>query len=95
MVGHTHEDVDQMFSWIATHMSRKDAHIFSQLLEQGLTPSPVVHHRNVMYDYKGQMMYAKGLIEGTSSVHAFTSMSQMFASELVIRHEQCHRRCNR
>ena len=95
MVGHTHEDVDQMFSWIATHMSRKDAHKLSQLLKQGLTPSPVVHHRKVMYDYKGQMMYAKGLIEGISSVHAFTSMSQMVASELVIRHEQCHRRCNR
>ena len=74
MVGHTHEDVDQMFSRVSAHMARKDAHTLPQLLsnmEQSFAPAPIVKHLKALYDYKGQMAYARGLIEGISGPHVF------------------------
>ena len=52
-------------------MSRKDAHTLPKLMEQSFTRSPVMQHLKAMYDYKGQMMYAKGLIEGISSARVY------------------------
>ena len=33
MVGHTHEDVDQLFSRISSGLAKRDAHTLPQLLE--------------------------------------------------------------
>ena len=43
MVGHTNEDVDQLFSRISSRMAKDDAHTLPQLktaVESSTTPSP-------------------------------------------------------
>ena len=65
MVGHIHEDVDQMFSRISTHMARRDAQPSPPLL------SKMEQHLEALYDYKGQITYARGHKEGISGPHGF------------------------
>ena len=74
MVGNTHEDVDQLFSRIPTHMAHNDAHTLPQLLhnvEQSTAPAPIVQQLKVAYDYKSVMASARGLIEGIIGPHVF------------------------
>ena len=74
MVGHTHEDIDQVFSRVATHMGRNDAHTLTELLNcitKSTTPEPDVVHLKSIFDYKEVLMNARGLIEGITGPHVF------------------------
>lgn len=56
-VGHTHEDIDQMFSRFAIRMHKNNAITVNELIEQftqAFTPNPIVIHlKNIanMRDY--------------------------------------------
>ena len=74
MVGHTHEDIDQVFSRISSGMARQDAHTLPQLLERiatSTTPQPKCLHLKSLYDYKGKMPLAPGLIEKIMQPHVY------------------------
>ena len=74
MVGHTHEDVDQMFSRISSRMVKVDAPTLPELkaaVEPSTTPSPEVIHLKAILDYKKALMQCKGLIKLITSPHVF------------------------
>ena len=74
MVGHTHEDVDQLFSRISSGLAKRDAHTLPQLLEAietSATPKPVCHHLQSLYDYRGQLIKSMGLVDGIMAPHHF------------------------
>ncbi|XP_060595320.1 uncharacterized protein LOC132749532 [Ruditapes philippinarum] len=74
MVGHTHEDIDQVFSRISTHQSHVDAPTLPDLhkaIRDSTTPAPVVSSLTGIYDYKEKLEHCRGLIEGISAPHQF------------------------
>ena len=74
MVGHTHEDVDQLFSRISSGLAKRDAHTLPQLLEaieKSATPKPATHHLRSMYDYRGKLIKSMGLVDGIMAPHHF------------------------
>ena len=74
MVGHTHEDVDQLFSRVSAGLARQDAHTLPQLLdaiESSVTPTPACHHLQALHDYRGALIKAKGVVDGIMAPHHF------------------------
>ncbi|XP_053387249.1 uncharacterized protein LOC123562516 [Mercenaria mercenaria] len=74
MVGHTHEDIDQVFSRISTHMRHVDAPTLPALLHgitESTTPTPEVLEVKGIYDYKSCFEDVRGMIEGISGPHQF------------------------
>ena len=74
MAGHTHEDVDQLFSRISSGLAKRDAHTLPQLLEAietSATPKPVCRHLQSLYDYRGQLIKTMGLVDGIMTPHHF------------------------
>ena len=58
MVGHTHEDIDQMFSCFSRHLAKKDARTIPELfteMEKAYTPSPTCEQLLHMFDVKEWM----------------------------------------
>ncbi|XP_060558548.1 uncharacterized protein LOC132718827 [Ruditapes philippinarum] len=74
MVGHTHEDIDQVFSRISCHMKHVDAPTLPALLHaigDSTTPSPQVVNLEGIYNYKATLENVRGMIEGISGPHQF------------------------
>ena len=74
MVGHTHEDIDQLFSRISSGLAKRDAHTLPQLLEAietATTPKPVCQHLRSLYDYRDKLLKCKGLVDGIMAPHHF------------------------
>ena len=74
MVGHTHDDTDQVFSRISSGMARQDAHTLPQLLERiftSTTPQLKCLHLKSLYDYKGKMPFVPGLTEKIMQPHVY------------------------
>jgi len=73
MVGHTHEDIDQVFSRVATWIRRKDMVTLPDLVDNlrlSQQPAPVVDSLTC-YDYKRGLADCRGLIQGIATPHHF------------------------
>ena len=58
MVGHTHEDIDQMFSCFSRHLAKNDARTIPELfdeMEKAYTPTPTCEQLLQMFDVKEWM----------------------------------------
>ena len=73
MVGHTHEDVDQMFSCInkLAHqrniLTVEDLH---KVCEEGYHPTPTTQHLSSLWDFK-KMASFPGVLQGIKEPHVF------------------------
>ncbi|CAG2193678.1 unnamed protein product [Mytilus edulis] len=73
MVGHTHEDVDQLFSRISVKASKEKTTTIPSLLnliKRSYTPQPITKHVESLYDFRDQMAYPSSLA-GIKSQHVF------------------------
>ncbi|XP_061170056.1 uncharacterized protein LOC133179284 [Saccostrea echinata] len=73
MVGHTHEDVDQMFSRLSVHLSRMAVPTLSrlqELVQEAYSPIPV-HHLDNLWDYRQLGIQAPVHLNGHSTPHTF------------------------
>ena len=55
MVGHTHEDIDQMFSCISKEAHRKSAVTVDdlhELIRESFSPTPETRHLNNIWDFR-------------------------------------------
>jgi len=71
MVGHTHKDIDQVFSRVALWIRRRDMVTLQDLvdnLRDSQQPSPVVEQLTC-YDYKHSLEGCRGLIQGIATPH--------------------------
>ncbi|CAB4032559.1 Hypothetical predicted protein [Paramuricea clavata] len=69
MVGHTHEDIDQMFSCFSRHLAKHDARTIPELfaeMESSYTPKPSCEQLRCMFDVKKWM---DGYVEDKISGH--------------------------
>ncbi|XP_078694222.1 uncharacterized protein LOC144923518 [Branchiostoma floridae x Branchiostoma belcheri] len=76
MPGHTHEDVDQLFSRFSTHLQREDAPTVPELfrrLSNAYTPHPECRLMTSMWDYRNIIDKEIGAISGHSRPHHFTA----------------------
>ncbi|KAI8496713.1 ATP binding [Branchiostoma belcheri] len=76
MPGHTHEDVDQMFSRFSTHLERKDAPTIPELLQQlsnAYKPQPECRVMSSMWDFRDTIDKEIATISGHSRPHHFTA----------------------
>lgn len=74
MVGHTHEDVDQMFSRVSVHIARKSVPtlpILQDLAREAYHPMPNVQHLENIWDYRQMGISSKVQLVGHSSPHQF------------------------
>lgn len=74
MVGHTHEDVDQLFSRISQRLARNDAHTIADLsdeIKRSYTPSPVVEQIRRLFDIKTVVSDLLNDVSGHSEPHQF------------------------
>ncbi|WAR29289.1 hypothetical protein MAR_002857 [Mya arenaria] len=74
MVGHTHEDIDQVFSRVSSHLRRQEVLTLPNLhkeMQDSQHPSPITTHLEGIFDYKKTMEGQRGLIEGISVPHHF------------------------
>ncbi|CAC5393350.1 unnamed protein product [Mytilus coruscus] len=73
MVGHTHEDVDQLFSRISVKASKEKTTTIPSLLDlikRSYTPQPIAKHIESLYDFRDQMAYPSSLA-GIKNQHVF------------------------
>lgn len=73
MVGHTHEDIDQVFSRISTKLAHYDSKNLINLhegIKESYTPQPVVQNMCAVYDYK-RMLATNSSLVGISTPHVF------------------------
>ncbi|XP_055998549.1 uncharacterized protein LOC125678464 [Ostrea edulis] len=74
MVGHTHEDVDQMFSRLSVHLSGKSIPtlpVLQSLMKDAYHPIPMIMHLNGLWDYRKLGMASPVSLTGHSSPHIF------------------------
>ncbi|XP_062597809.1 uncharacterized protein LOC134259225 isoform X2 [Saccostrea cucullata] len=74
MVGHTHEDVDQMFSRLSVHLSGMAVPTLArlqQLVQEAYSPTPTVHHLENLWDYRQLGIQAPVHLNGHSTPHSF------------------------
>jgi hypothetical protein len=74
MVGHTHEDIDQFFSRLATWLRKHCAVTLPQLflgLQQCYTPDPIVFKIRELYDIKGWLDPHLNIMSKHSNPHCF------------------------
>lgn len=74
MVGHTHGDVDQMFSRVSVHIARKSVPtlpILQDLAREAYHPMPNVQHLENIWDYRQMGISSKVQLVGHSSPHQF------------------------
>ncbi|XP_035700213.1 uncharacterized protein LOC118432704 [Branchiostoma floridae] len=76
MPGHTHEDIDQMFSRFSTHLEREDAPTIPELfqhLTKAYTPNPDCRLMTSMWDFRDIIDKEIAAISGHSRPHQFTA----------------------
>eukprot|EP00795_Rhopilema_esculentum_P008448 gene8448-14434_t len=74
MVGHTHEDIDQMFSRNAVQLHKENAVTLPQLegvFRKAYTPRPTVTTLRFLFDFKGFLSKYIANIRNHSKPHAF------------------------
>lgn len=74
MVGHTHEDVDQMFSRLSVHLSGKSIPtlpVLQSLMKDAYHPTPLIKHLNGLWDYRKLGMASPVSLTGHSTPHIF------------------------
>ena len=74
VVGHTHEDIDQMFSCYARRLSKHDAKTLPELMEEiqaSFSPSVKVKLLQSLFDVKGWMSGHVGDLTGHTPQHQF------------------------
>lgn len=74
MVGHTHENVHQMFSRVSVHIVRKSVPtlpILQDLAREAYHPMPNVQHLENIWDYRQMGISSKVQLVGYSSPHQF------------------------
>lgn len=74
-VGHTHEDIDQMFSrwgWQLNGVVALDQHELAEIIRKSYTPNPVVSFITAVADIKGMLQSRLNPLSGSRDVHAFT-----------------------
>lgn len=74
MVGHTHEDVDQMFSRISQHLTGKSIPtlpVLQELMKASYHPTPIVSHLEGAWDYRQLSLESRISMQGHSSPHVF------------------------
>ena len=67
MVGHTHENIDQMFSFVARRLAKNDAHTLEALKDQikvSYTPSVLVEELSFVFEVKAWMENSMNYISG-------------------------------
>ncbi|CAC5418453.1 unnamed protein product [Mytilus coruscus] len=73
MVGHTHEDVDQLFSRISVKASKEKTTTIPSLLDlikRSYTLQPIAKHVESLYNFRDQMAFPSSLA-GNKSQHVF------------------------
>lgn len=73
MVGHTHEDVDQLFSKISQRLHVEEAHTLPDLhrvTANAFTPSPGIIHLPAIWDFKPHLSEV-GYCKGIATPHVF------------------------
>ena len=86
MVGHTHEDIDQMFSCFSRHLSKNDIRTLPELSEEmkkAYTPNPSTIVLDCMFEVKAWM---EGQIEDkvTGHVHAHQFKIELVEGKAVV-----------
>lgn len=75
MVGHTHEDIDQLFLCVSRRLSKKNALTLLDLIREiGLSYSPAVYVSNLtfMFDVKEWMDgFTEAKLSGHANQHQF------------------------
>lgn len=75
MVGHTHEDIDQMFSCFSRHLSKHDARTLPELvgeMKKAYTPEPFNVTMDCMFDVKEWMDgHIESQVTGHINQHQF------------------------
>lgn len=74
MVGHTHEDINQVFSSISVQLRQVNAPPLPGLIEtirDSTDPAPEVQHLEGIFDYKKSLMNCKGAYGCISGTHQF------------------------
>ena len=74
MVGHTHENIDQMFSCVARRLAKNDAHTLEALKEQikvSYTPPVLVEELSSLFEIKAWMENSINNISGHVHQHVF------------------------
>ncbi|KAK3099332.1 hypothetical protein FSP39_002742 [Pinctada imbricata] len=73
MVGHTHEDVDQMFSCINRAANQRNLltleHLHS-VCREGFTPTPKTVHLDSLWDFR-KLATFRGVLQGIQEPHVF------------------------
>ena len=74
MVGHTHEDVDQMFSRISVHLTGKaipTLPVLQGLMRDAYHSTPMVQHLDGLWNYRELGMASAATLQGHSGPHVF------------------------
>ncbi|XP_062582881.1 uncharacterized protein LOC134244642 [Saccostrea cucullata] len=74
MVGHTHEDVDQMFSWISIHIGKmaiKTSDTLHEEIQAAYHPQPTTEHLSDLWDYRALALQSPIQLSGHKSPHCF------------------------
>ena len=74
VVGHTHENIDQMFSCFARRLTKREAHTLLDLMAEltiGYTPNVSVSQLTTVFDVKGWMAGSLNDITGHIHQHQF------------------------
>ena len=74
MVGHTHENIDHMFSCVARRLAKNDAHTLEALKEQikvSYTPPVLVEELSSLFEIKAWMENSINNISGHVHQHVF------------------------
>ncbi|KAH3793941.1 hypothetical protein DPMN_147469 [Dreissena polymorpha] len=86
MVGHTHEDIDQVFSSVATHLRRVDCVTLPDLqkgLQESSSTQTAVYHLTGLNDYKAALEDCRGILTGISGPHQF--VISLVANKVMLR----------
>lgn len=86
MVGHTHEDIDQVFSSVATHLRHVDSVTLPDLqkgLQESSNTQTAVFHLTGINDYKAALEECRGILTGISGPHQFVISS--IANKIILR----------